>query len=306
MAKGKHAAALFEVIHSDRRFGKKGSPADSLSTPKWWFKGKAKNRTSMATPAGSEPAQAASGPIDYMPSVPSETPRVSSAAAAAVDVKLNSDRQEIAFKLTYTSAVVGAFTLVVVLGLAYLIGKRMSQGPQGAIAAPVSTSQLRKGDPQPGVLDLTKAARDAAGTPRSILPEGHDESANIIDAAPTNARPVTNAPTASPAPAMPFDGKRIINQNYVVMQSFPESEKALAEEAVKRLTQAGIGATVERGLKGWPSTWYSVVGTMPFERTKNNPVYDAYYKSIMDVSAKYAGRSQYKRFEPIVKKWQEN
>lgn len=303
MAKGKHAAALFEVIHSDRRFGKKVSPADSMSTPKWWFKGKNKDRSAASTPIASVPtaAPSAPAPIDYMPSVPTNTPR-----PTPVDVKVDGDRQEIAFKLTYTSAVVGAFTLVVVLGLAYLIGKRMSQGPQGAIAATVSTNQVRKGPAQPGVLDLTKAAKDAArGTPASIVPDGHDESANLIDAQPV-AKPNTAPPAGTPAPAMPFNGKRIINQNYVVMQSFPEIEKDLAEEAVKRLTQAGIGATVERGLKGWPTSWYSVVGTMPFERTKNNPVYDAYYKSIMDVSARYAGKSQYKRFEPIVKKWQEN
>jgi hypothetical protein len=46
-----------------------------------------------------------------------------------------------------------------------------------------------------------------------------------------------------------------------------------------------------------------VVGTIPFERTKNNSVYDAYIKSIMDVSAKYAGKSQFKKFAPYAKKW---
>ena len=45
---------------------------------------------------------------------------------------------------------------------------------------------------------------------------------------------------------------------------------------------------------------------MPFEYTKGNPVYDAYYKSIMDVSTKYAGKSQFKKFDPMIKKWQEN
>jgi hypothetical protein len=310
MAKGKHAAALFEVIHSDRRFGKKASPADKLSTPKWWFKGKGKDRATMSAPvAGATPAAPvpptvhnASAPIDYMPSIPNDTPR-----AQAVDVQLDSDRQEIAFKLTYTSAAVGAFALAVVLGLAYLVGKRMSQGPQAAIAGTVSTNQIRKGAPQPGVLDLSKAAREAAGTPASIMPDVRDESANVIDRAPANAKTATTAAPNANAFATPLvGGKRIINRNYVVMQSFPESEKSMAEEAAKRLNQAGIGATVERGLKGWPATWYSVVGTMPFEYTRNNPVYDAYYNSIMDVSARYAGKSQYKKFDPIVKKWQEN
>lgn len=317
MAKGKHAAALFEVIHSDRRFGKKGSPADKLSTPKWWFKGKGRDRATSAamTASGSgvssaaspAPMQAAPAPIDYMPSVPNDTSRAASPPPPAVDVRVDPDRQEIAFKLTYTSAAVGAFALAVVLGLAYLVGKRMSQGPQAAVAGTVSTNQIRKGAPQPGVLDLTKASSDAKGAPSSIFPDGRDESANVIDRLPANANPKTGgAPAASPAAVKPFDGKRIINKNYVVMQSFPESEKELAEQAVKRLHEAGIGATIEQGLKGWPRTWYSVVGTMPFEYTRNNPVYDAYYKSIMDVSAKYAGKSQFKKFDPMIKKWQEN
>ena len=33
MAKGKHAAALFEVIHSGQ-----DKPKPLLSTPRWWFK----------------------------------------------------------------------------------------------------------------------------------------------------------------------------------------------------------------------------------------------------------------------------
>ena len=309
MAKGKHAAALFEVIHSDRRFGKKVPAADRLSTPKWWFKGKNKDRAtaSVAAPAASvapvasAPVQAAPSPIDYMPSIPNDTPR-----PAPMDVKVDQDRQEIAFKLTYTTAAVGAFALAVVLGLAYLVGKRMSAGPQGVMAATSSTNQIRKGAPQPGVLDLTKAASEAKGAPASIFPDGHDESANVIDPVPTNANPKTTIATPSAAAAKPFDGKRIINKNYVVMQSFPDSEKELAEQAVKRLHEAGIGASIEQGLKGWPKTWYSVVGTMPFEYTKGNPVYDAYYKSIMDVSTKYAGKSQFKKFDPMIKKWQEN
>src|SRR5690349_25114327 len=117
MAKGKHAAALFEVIHSDRRFGKKVPAADRMSTPKWWFKGKNKDRatSSMAAPAASvapaasAPVQAAPSPIDYMPSIPNDTPR-----PAPMDVKVDQDRQEIAFKLTYTTAAVGAFALAVV------------------------------------------------------------------------------------------------------------------------------------------------------------------------------------------------
>src|SRR5215218_1149978 len=100
MAKGKNAAALFEVIHADRRFGKKTSPADSMSTPKWWFKGKGKARASgpspvtAAAPAHHSPAP---DPLEFLPAVPADP------TARSLDVKVNPDRQEINFKLTYTS-----------------------------------------------------------------------------------------------------------------------------------------------------------------------------------------------------------
>jgi hypothetical protein len=217
-------------------------------------------------------------------------------------VKVDPDRQEIAFKLTYTSAIVGGFALVVVLSLAYVIGRKMNAGPSGAIAATVSSSDIRKGEPQKGVMDLAKARRDGV---TSIAPD-NDESANVIDPPPAQAK--TRAPVPPPhvkpaTPPQPFDGKRIINQNYVVVQSWPAQEKAQAEDAAKLLNQAGVSVTVVQGLPGWPATWYSVVGTMPFERTRNNPVYDAYKQSIMDVSAKYAGKTKWKRFEPTPKRW---
>ena len=302
MAKGKHAAALFEVIHTDRRFGKKTPPARALATPKWWFKGKpapAPAPAEVPVSSGSSslandgPVPLAPEPINYMPSIPAERP---------VDVKLDADRQQISFKLTYTSAAVGAFALVVVLSLAYIIGRKVNAGPASAVAATVSTSDLRKRPAQSGVLEVAKGQQsNRSGGVARLVPDG-DESANIIDPAPTNRAPTPPAPVSA-APVAPFNGKRLINQNYVIIQGFPAEEKTLAEEAVAKLKEARIGATVERGIGGYPSTWFIVVGTIPFERTKNNPVYDAYIESIMKVSAQYAGKSQFKKFAPYAKKW---
>jgi hypothetical protein len=300
MAKGKHAAALFEVIHSDRRFGRKTPPARALATPKWWFKGKpAPAPTPAEVPVSSTsaslptdgPVPLAPEPINYMPSIPAERP---------VDVKLDADRQQISFKLTYTSAVVGGFALLVVLSLAYIIGRKVNAGPSSAIAATVSSSDIRKKPAQASVLEIAKARSNREET-TPIAPDA-DESANIIDPGATS-RPPAPPPLVNTAPPQPFNGKRLINQNYVIIQGFPAEEKALAEEALAKLAEARIGATIERGIGGYPATWHIVVGTIPFERTKNNPVYDAYIKSIMDVSAKYAGKSQFKKFAPYAKKW---
>lgn len=316
MAKGKHAAALFEVIHADRRFGKKTPPARALSTPKWWFKGKTTNAqpTNAAAPATAAPAtapapvapcvSAAPDPIDFLPPVP-----VDSNGARPVDVKVNPDRQEISFKLTYTSAIVGSFALIVVLSLAYVIGRKMNSGPAGAVAATVSTADIRKSAPRPGVMDLAKAERD--GTPISIAPD-RDESAGVIDPtpAPRSVTPARQQQTRQPqnpgqTTIVVDDPNRTIGLNYVVIQSYPHEQKSLADEAVKFLREGGVGATAVKDLPGWQG-WYSVVGTRGFDRTRSNPQYDAYIAQIMEVSPKFAGRLQWKRFAPQPKKWAGN
>src|SRR5581483_6000510 len=69
MAKGKHAAALFEVIHNDKRFAKKSSSGmDPLRTPTWWFKGRKGAQESQAGP-NTPPAQNPS-PVAHSPSTP--------------------------------------------------------------------------------------------------------------------------------------------------------------------------------------------------------------------------------------------
>src|SRR5687767_8076292 len=148
MAKGKNAAALFEVIHADKRFGKKQTAARALSTPKWWFKGKDNRSPANSAPAAAAPA--AHDPNDPTQSAPRFDPTLHVAAPdpaeptrPAMNVGMNPDRQEISFKLTYTSAIVSIFALVVVLALVYIIGRRMSNGPTPVMA---NTAEILKGE----------------------------------------------------------------------------------------------------------------------------------------------------------------
>ncbi len=298
MAKGKHAAALFEVIHADRRFGKKTEPSRAFLTPKWWFKGKQK--TAQAAPSQLPPPPAAAERIDSPAAletilIPSTDTRSRSLEPAHTPTYagMNPARQGLSLRLTPRSAIAGGCALLVVLSVTYVIGRNMRRGPANAVAAAGSTQALRKSAPKPGVMDLAKAQRDGES---SIAPEG-DESAHVMEETPA-AISVATLPAAQR-----FDGNRVNNQHYVVVQSWPAQDKLQADEAAKLLNEAGIGATVVQGAPGWPSTWYSVVGTMPFDRTKSNPVYTAYRQSIMNVSAKYAGKTKWKRFEPTAVKW---
>lgn len=304
MAKGKNATALFEVIHADKRFGKKQTAASALSTPKWWFKGKHKIPTT-TDPMPGAPAGVARDPNDPTQSVPRYDPTLHVAAPdptagarhASTNVAMNSDRQEIAFKLTYTSAIVSIFALVVVLALVYLVGRRMSNGPTPVMA---NTTEILKGEANPRVLEVGgDNPADPARNPPAPAPTK-----------PSTAKVSPPLPPLDAAPAEPTqhqfdDTKRYIGLNYVVAQSYPAQEKDLAEEAARFLNEAGIKCTVEQGLAGWPSTWYSVVGMKGFERIRNNPDYETYKAEIMKVSDAYAGKSKFKRFDPSARKWAE-
>jgi hypothetical protein len=300
MAKGKNAAALFEVIHADKRFGKKQTAARALSTPKWWFKGKDKSPTSSA-PSAAPPAHDPNDPTQSAPRFdptlhvaapdPTEPPR------PVVNVAVNQDRQEISFKLTYTSAIVSMFALVVVLALVYIIGRRMSNGPTPVMA---NSAEILKGEPNTRVLEVGDTGESSE--PKSNAPApANPSTARVSPPLP----PIEAAPVAPKQHAFNEDGPRIIGLNYVVAQSYPAQEKDLAEQAAKFLNDAGIKCTIEQGLAGWPASWYSVVGMKGFETLRGNAEYEAYKAEIMKVSDAYAGKSKFKRFDPSTRRWQE-
>src|SRR5438132_11884683 len=98
MAKRKHAAALFEVIHQDKRFPSRHGGAWSWSGPKSWFARRAK-------------AQAVS---DVAPRGPSLLTRLLNAMPSVprIGLEMDAEHQEVRLPLSYTSAVVTAFSTV--------------------------------------------------------------------------------------------------------------------------------------------------------------------------------------------------
>jgi len=284
MAKGKHAAALFEVIHA----GKQTSQSDRsglLRTPKWWFKGRKKEQAA-AVPSP------VSGPIDdksLMPLAEAESAS-SSGASPGVDVQLDPDRQLISFKLTYTSALVSTFAVLVVVVLAYVIGRHMSRGPAAALGGP-STEQIRQGPVQPNVLNL--APRGGAAAPAVDAEPGSASGTNIAAPSPRQVAAPPPAVTTTP-------GKRTVGLNYVIIQSYPD--EAGAVEAVKMLAENGVAATIEKGLRGYTSNWHTVVSADGFARI-NSREFEGYLKRIDQISDKFAGRKSFKAFKPIGYKW---
>lgn len=332
MAKRKHATALFEVIHS-----KKNSQKSLLSTPRWWFKKSdqakadaaaaaiasaphvahvahvARERESASEDTSNDPT-AGRDAVDHQIVSPVPAPASAhravahaddaapSRTSAGVDLAVDPDRQQITFKVSYTSAIIVTFSVLVAVGLAYLVGQKMSRGPSLAMGGQTS-EQLRAGPKNPGVMDVGQRNAAANSTSQQREPEmgitsrgPENNPDNVEPPAGTNANANNpNAPTQS--------GPRVLNLNYVVVQSYPDQKSA--EEARDALVKAGIACTIEHDLKlrGLNESWYTVIGTQGFQRASGKD-YEAYVAKIVDVSEKFAQRKRsFKAFQPLAYKW---
>lgn len=327
MAKGKHATALFEVMSKARLNGQKAgtpSPGGGIPTPKWWFKSKSKGDVRTIPPAepvndaaeesavdGAEGAEGGapvmSAPLVSSMDVNEVSPSLTGPRVQPVAVSVDREKQQISLRLTYTSALIGGFGLVIAIALAVIIGKSMSRGPQTAIAG-TSTQQLKQSPPVPGVMSVQRRP-DAAAQGANDAVEGNT-TRNTNSTASTGTRnPQQNFNDPRP-PATFFtdDPRRQNGLNYAIIQSYPDRDTA--EKAAEFLTKNGIPCTVEKDLPNWRLPWADgccVVGIRGFAKVLNNPALEAYKKSIMDVSAKFTnGRSRFAAFAPSMYLWKKS
>jgi hypothetical protein len=307
MAKGKHAAALFEVIHSAKdRQDKSGA----LSTPKWWFKNRAKpaapGEAAPAETAATAPAQAplaapaaASAPAQPAAAGPIQTP--ARRPLSTLSRPLNSDREtdrgwnRITLRFTYANCAIILCAVAVIVGSAFVIGRHLSRGPAQANAG--SIDQLRHAKPNPEVLKVGESPANTANSkPVSANPP--------VDAFANGNSPPAPVPVPTPSQAASATpGKRIVGMQYVVVQSYPK--EADAQAAADLLIKNGIPCTVERNLAGWGPSWFCVVGATGFDHTRNNPEYAKYLQSISGVSEKFAGKIKFKQFDPMAYTWKD-
>jgi hypothetical protein len=263
MGKGKRSVALFEVISAS----KKPRPSFALRAPKLWFNRPKKEKV-LSAPVVEQAADS------------------SAPAAPGIDMKLDPERQRITFQVSYTSAIIAAFAVLVAVGLAYIIGSHIRNNSSRGLAGP-STEQLRKGPVHAAVLDVKPPAPLANKTTAPLL-----EADDAITALPTK----TEVPTTEPS------AQRVISRNYIVVQIYPEEKNA--NDARDLLAKNNIPCTVEKGLTGYAApSWYCVVTLTGFDHIRNNPEYDNYENSIRDLSTKFAGTSKFKKFEPQAYKW---
>ena len=300
MAKGKHSAALFEVINSGKR---PEAVAQSLRTPKWWFKGHQTPSPAPAEPpAFRDPEPAPSAPDPTMApragmsrSMP---PAANSARSSTVHVDFDRGRQEVTLRLRYTTLLVSGFCLCVVIGGAYIIGRHLNRGPQAAVASTQESSgvpQYLRQAPQAGVTDVTRQrlVHNTANTetPQARRPQPEPQAT----AAPRPA--VTSPVPASANTTMP----RIIGLNYAIIQTYPEGELQAAQAACDFLNKNGIPCTLEKTDYVKNPNWVCLVGTAGFTKISSGD-YLTYVDHIIALADKFQ-TSRFNRFNPKPFKW---
>jgi hypothetical protein len=328
MAKRKRRPiALFEVISKSRQYNRPteapevktgSSPAAKLlTTPKWWFK-----RATTAEPDApvvekpveamapkpvvvpepvareaveAEPADAATDVPEHHEEVEYHDDVLGADRAQTVHVAVDPERRQIALRMSFTAAIVGSFAVLVVVVLSVIVGQHMSNKGVPLLASS-TTSELRAGpahrevlDPAPKRAPVTNLApQNPTPTPRSTQGSS-TERVNTSD--PHVPQQVQPAPEAT----------RYIGLNYIVVQSYPESEEKLANDTAKFLNGKGIECTVVKGVKGFMAC--SVVTLQGFDK-QSSPGFKNYVSKINGYNAEFTGGNRgYKAFSPVGKKW---
>jgi hypothetical protein len=299
MAKKKRSAALFEVMvkQESRRLPR---PPGVFRTLFMWFKNRPKaepapalvgvvSREEVAAPVIEAPApQPRQREVEYVAPVPQpqsvpiyDDPRPSGAA-------VKREGGEIAMRVSYGTAIIGAFALATVLITVFLAGRKWSNHPQ-TVLAPTTTSELRRQTPRPNLTDVRRVS-----VPAPAAVDFNAEPPDVTNnAAASGVNPAGNAPARSK--------ERTVGLNYVLVQGYADDK--MAQQAVTILMQNGIECTVEKSIPNFMK--YSVVGQIGFSRVSNNPQLDAYLSKIMRVSDLYVKKpNSFLAFKPMPFKWQ--
>lgn len=329
MAKGKNSAALFEVINKSKGLkpGAAGQRAGGLATPRWWF-GKSKPPQEPSRPSASDarpvsgggpvapvaksadkpgpaslstPATAPSPGRD--PAGPAPTRPVLASAGGEDDaggIRVDNDLQEIRFKLSFTTAAVLAFTLVVLIGVAVMVGRSWT-GRGSVTAGSETTAALLSGPADPGVLDARPGQRGSNADDASPAAGGSGGAAvpptGLPPRPPQNTSGSPDQPTAQAGRE-----SRVVGMNYIIVQSYDTTEAGEAKAVVDLLSSKGVAATVESNLTGFGKRLV-VVSIEGFARV-NSPEYQKLRRQIDQISADQAQRDRrFRRFEPTGYRW---
>ncbi len=217
---------------------------------------------------------------------PSAAPRVvSSAAPLSQLLRVSTDNGRLSISTAPVAAIAVAAVMAFAFVGAFVLGRATASGQASAEPAPGQAAIM------PEVLDLSTPGADMAAVP---------PQASLAETTPRTRLVSQPTPIETPTPVAPAG--RLKGRNYLLVQSYHPSERDGAEATVEALRLAGIGATVETGVRGWGS-FLCVVGTDPFTRRTGNPELDAYKRRIEAIGREVAGKRGVKRFDPQLVRW---
>jgi hypothetical protein len=296
MAKGKHSAALFEVIKGSNTGRSDGV---SLRTPKWWFKSRPATSNPAETPASHDAPEPSAPAVSTMAAPRTHSRPASSSAgssrSSAVHMDFDRSRKEITFRLRYTTALVSAFGVCALIGSAYVIGRHLNRGPQSASAGTIGTQtlpQYARQAPQPGVTEVSRQH-----VSRPMISNNVQTKPNIETPAPPPPRESASlslVPTSAET-RLP----RTIGLNYVIIQTYPDEEKKTAQATCDFLTKNGIPCTLEQ--TEYARNWTCLVGTAGFTRISSAD-FKSYVDNIVRIGEKFPS-SHFDHIKPAAYKW---
>jgi hypothetical protein len=291
MAKGKRAVALFEVIRKDKRFDRQSPEPEKPAVDH--SRKFAKQAVDLWRKNHSDPETWTDTGPTLRESFGALSARFASIYAAILS-RISTTAAYLRLWISRSNGIIPGAAAATIVILVMLAARHWLHP-----AAPETSLEdaLRAGPPHPEVLEISSptAQPPAAQSPTVVAhttpttpPLSPEMAADEEQAAQQNL------------PNLAKPGQRIVNMHYVLMQSY--FEQKTAQEACDFLNQNGIPCTIERGVKGWRSDFYQVIGLQGFVHP-SGPQYTTYRDHIEDLGKKFSPKSRYKRFQPEAIKW---
>jgi hypothetical protein len=204
-------------------------------------------------------------------------------------VAFDRDKHQVTLKVRFNTAVISLVALLVVVGAAYIIGKRAGK-PSSAAASPVPAQQPtpQAKAPAGGPLDVSpKAAQPRSPKSNELqpLPDRVARNNGAQPAAPGGPGTGQLTPNGifEDAPIDSGVARRAIGLNYCVISRYRPEQQEMAIDVSDFLNQHGVRNTIESvspKLSG-PTDGYVIVGTRGFSKGfSQDPAFKDYIESI--------------------------
>jgi hypothetical protein len=222
-------------------------------------------------------------------------PQGSSSASSTLDptsAPRRAAKRRPKLKITYTTAFVAGFAVVMVTGLAYIASR---SGPRPVVGG-TTLDALRSKPASGDVLNVRSGSAVVEAPPR-LTPGELSRQAAAGTLATEPQLPSGKPATADGTVAAP-DVRRVIGRNYIIAQSYPDAD--VARRAADILTRNGVPATVEQ-LPAFSASWHCVVTQVGFDSVRS-----AEFSRYIDAIKKLNGSEEMKRirgFDPTPFKW---